>query len=146
MTPSQGVDTGSSPVGPTKVMEEKEYVRRCLWEWAQAKAVSKENPAWLIRTNFASDVMQECVDRMKRLEVCEEELFSLTHDLPSPLQNHIDARMDRGCWSCWLSSAGPKHQECARKIDRYFRTEEDLFYYAQETCDPAKNLTDFETV
>jgi hypothetical protein len=126
-------------------MEEKEYISRLLWEWAEARAAANENTTLMVKAGFTEPVMQECAARMQRLYRCEDEMLSLNHSIPQALQNYIDARMDRGCSACWLSSAGTQHLECERKIDRYFQTEKELYEYARLECDPA-DLTDLKAM
>lgn len=117
-------------------MEETEFVTHTIWQWAEAHAVAQNNPRELIESDFSESVSQECVKRMKRLELCENEMLSLTHSIPQALQNYMNAREDSACSSCWLSSMGPKHQDCGRKIDRFFRTREELYEYALRECKP----------
>jgi hypothetical protein len=123
-------------------MEEKEYISSLIWQWAEARAAANENTAMMTASNFSESVMQECAARMKHLFSCEDEMLSLRHSIPQALQNFIDAREDSACLGCWLSSAEPVHQDCSRKIDRFFQTQDDLYAYARRECNPAKRLTD----
>lgn len=121
--------TGECTCGATKT------TKRLIFEWAEARASASENTRLMLESNFSKLVMEECAKRMKRLNYCELELLSLTQDLPQPLRNYMEARLDKGCASCWLTSSLPAHSECRRKIDRYFQTEEDLFLFAKNFCD-----------
>src|ERR1035437_91327 len=111
-------------------MEEKEYVTHLLWEWSEARSAANENTDLMVKSNFSQTVMEECAHRMKRLQYCEEEMLELSNVIPQELKNFIDARHDKGCSYCWLSSIrSSQHRDCARKIARYFQTEKDLYFY-----------------
>ena len=113
----------------------KEITKRSIFEWAAARAAASENTHLMLENNFSQPVMEECAKRMKRLDYCESEILSLTQELPQPLKNYMEARLDKGCASCWLSSSFPVHSECKSKIDRYFQTEEELFLFAKSYCE-----------
>jgi hypothetical protein len=117
-------------------MQDSEYVKHSIWEWSEAKAAAKENTTLMTESGFSESVMNECAKRMERLGYAETGLMEIQANIPQPLQNFIDARQDKGCMSCWLSSAGPKHPDCRKKIDRFFQTEKDLFCYARNFCSP----------
>lgn len=125
-------------------MEESEFVSQTIRQWAEAHQAAQRNPGVMIESNFSQPVMEECAARMKKLEYAEDEMLSLNRAIPQALQNHMDARADRACSSCWFSSRGPKHPECRSKIDRFFRTRTELYNYARKECDPAQNLTDLK--
>ena len=94
-------------------MEEREYVTHLILEWADARNAANENTTLMRESNFSAPVMEECAKRMKRLHYCETELMGLYHSIPQVLQNFIDARMDKGCPRCWLSSSTyVEHTEC----------------------------------
>jgi hypothetical protein len=115
------------------------YVKSLLWDWSEAKAAVKPNAGIIVDSNFDPVVMEACARRMKILQQCETALLevSLRPGLPKPLVNYFAARNDSGCSKCWLSSAGPTHPDCRKKIDRHFRTEEALFEFARRECKPA---------
>ena len=45
---------------PKSIMEEKEYIVRTIWDWAEAHAAAQDNPHEIIESNFSEPVMQEC--------------------------------------------------------------------------------------
>jgi hypothetical protein len=114
------------------------YVKGLLWDWCEAKAAVKPNANFIVESNFDSVVMEACARRMKILQQCEAALLEVSErpGLPQPLVNYFAARNDSGCSQCWLSSAGPTHSDCRKKIDWYFRTEDDLFAFACVECRP----------
>lgn len=69
---------------------------------------------------------EECVKRMALLEKAETELESLKSEtnLPVELSKYFNANDDAGCDQCWISSSGAIHQECGKKIKRWFSCRE----------------------
>jgi hypothetical protein len=112
------------------------FVKGLIWDWSEAKAAVKPNASLIVESNFDLVVMEACARRMKLVEQCENALQDISErpNLPQPLVNYFEARNDSACSQCWLSSAGPKHTECSKKIDRHFRTEEALFAFARQEC------------
>jgi hypothetical protein len=103
-----------------------EYIRR----WSLAKQDANENASMIVR-NSSAEVMDECARRMRVLQAAEDDMLSsgAKPGFPSPLIQYIDARIDKGCMHCWLSSRGPTHDECGPKISRFFRTQEALYLF-----------------
>ena len=116
------------------------YVKGVLWDWSEAKIAIKYNSKHIVESNFDPIVLEACARGMKILQQRETALLDLySHPgLPKPLLNYYAARNDAACSKCWLSSAGPTHQECRLKIDRHFRTEDELFEFARQECKPEK--------
>jgi hypothetical protein len=114
------------------------YVKGLIWDWSEAKSAVKPNSALIVESNFDLVVMESCARRMKLLQQTETALLEVSTrtGLPKPLVNYFEARNDSACSQCWLSSAGPSHQDCRKKIDRHFRTEDELFEYARRECKP----------
>jgi len=114
------------------------YVKGVLWDWSEAKAAVKSNSTLIVESNFDSVIMNACARRMKILQQCETAMLEVSTrpGLPKPLVNYFAARNDSACSQCWLSSAGPTHEDCKKKIDRHFRSEDELFEFARRECKP----------
>ena len=112
-------------------MQEPEYVSELIKLWAEAREEANQNTALMQDQDFSEQVMEECARRMKRLHFCEAELMELSNSIPKALENFIEARKDKGCAACWLSSWMAEHRDCRKKMDRYFQTERELFSYAK---------------
>ena len=112
-------------------MEEPDYVAELIKLWAEAREVADQNTSLMRDNDFSEQVIEECARRMKRLHFCEAELMELSNSIPKALDNFIEARKDKGCSACWLTSGSAEHRDCRKKMDRYFQTEKDLFSYAK---------------
>jgi hypothetical protein len=51
----------------------------------------------------------------------------------SALVRYLEARADTACGTCWTSSSMPQHPECQKKIDKFFKTEDELFRFASRS-------------
>jgi hypothetical protein len=116
-----------------------EYIYGLIWDWSKAKAAVKPNAQLIVESNFDTVVMEACARHMKIFQTCEAALIELTgrQGLPSALVRYLEARADTACGTCWTSSSMPQHPECQKKIDKFFKTEDELFRFAMQ-CDPAK--------
>jgi len=97
-----------------------------------AKKAASVNARLITESNFKDSVMKECAERMKTLGRAEQDLYDLEDrkDLPAPLTTFLRSRHDMGCTLCMYSSFMPSHLECSRKIEHYFRSQEELLIYA----------------
>lgn len=102
-----------------------------LRAWGAAKKAASVNADLIVKSNFKDSVMHECAKRMETLGRHEQELIDMEgrKDLPKPLATFLAARNDMGCSACMYSSAGPKHPECQRRLDHYFRSIDELTLY-----------------
>lgn len=97
-----------------------------LAKWARAYAAA--------RTEILKDLETEaCVDRMLELEEVTEQLEEVAQcaNTPTELARWVKANQDLGCYSCWLSSSTPLHQECGEKIKEFCAAESALYKYAK---------------
>ena len=101
---------------------------KALINWGDARKAIKDNAALLTQSRFDEKTVKLCAERMKAFGEAEQMLFSFEgrKDLPKPLVKFFKAYHDRGCTVCLLSSSPPAHPECARQIDMYFRSIEEL--------------------
>ncbi len=106
-----------------------QYVLNTIRLWAEALRKANENSTLLIE-NSSPETMDECARRMVVVDGYERDLVDIgvRDGLPQPLTNYLNARADKGCPSCWHSS-GSQHDDCRRKIARFFRTRDDLMRF-----------------
>ena len=100
--------------------------------WGLAVHAARDNAELLIKSNHSPTVSAECARRMKRIDETESALLGLADrpKLPPALVRYIKAKDDFGCPGCAISSAGPRHPECAEKIDEYFMARDYLVQFA----------------
>lgn len=106
------------------------YVLETIRLWARSKKSAEQNTAVLLAEG--SVALDECVRRIKVVKAAEDAMLELQgrSELPQELLTFFEAREDSGCIKCWVSSNPSSfHPECRKKIDRYFRVEEDLIVY-----------------
>lgn len=110
---------------------DKKHLNDTLRAWGAAKKAVSVNSDLIVKSNFSTKVMHECAERMKTLGRYEQDLYDMEGqpDLPKPLETFLTARNDMGCGSCMYSSASPKHDECKRRLDHYFRSIDALALY-----------------
>lgn len=95
--------------------------------WARALRDAKENPKLLLEGKG-----KEAHRRMDVLHEAELAIRSLrwADGVPSEATGYIEADIDRGCGSCWLSSRRiSNHPDCEMKINRYFARRDMLEAY-----------------
>lgn len=110
------------------IMEIKEKLEK----WQAAKLAVADN-AKIMCGNPTEEDVKFCADSMKALYNAKEDLILACGGLKDSTQEIVqwlETLKDKGCNSCWLTSNPIKlHEGCKKKIDRYFKVEEDLYNY-----------------
>jgi len=124
-----------------------DFLKETIVKWSKAHDAAEDNPQKMLK-DPSTAMSDHCAQLMKEIHDAEEELLlsiGLAVEYPLEFRRYVNAMMDSGCASCWVSSRiGKNHPECQTKIGEYFAAREGLLVLgrqlAQET-DLAKQVS-----